>query len=270
MVVINANRCVCYLPVSVLLLALLFGSCQGDESTESTEGDSLVLDSDVNDLFSPTDAADSATDAADSATDAADSATDADTIQVDVPVDAGEEVDIGCPDDDSDGVCNADDVCDDGDDLQDADEDGVPDACDACEEANDGDDADEDGVPDACDICPAGDDAIDTDEDGTPDACDCDVAGDDCHANAFCVPIDDGIECQCLTGYQGDGVTACDNTNECSADTSPCVAGATCEDNDGSFTCSCALGSYGNAYAGGACDPCDASCLDCTAAGPTG
>ena len=178
--------------------------------------------------------------------------------------------DTECLDDDGDGVCNIDDICSEGDDTLDEDEDGVPDACDACEDANDNDDADEDGVPDACDICPVGDDTTDTDGDGTPDACDCDEAGDLCHANAYCVPIDDGVECHCLDGFEGDGVATCDNIDECSADATLCVSTATCVDNYGGFTCDCNEGSFGDPYAGGSCDPCDVSCSDCTASGPTG
>lgn len=121
---------------------------------------------------------------------------------------------------------------------------------------NDNDDADEDGVPDACDICPIGDDGIDGDADGTPDACDCDGVGATCHSNGYCVPTDDGFECECLEGYQGDGVTTCENTDECAADPSPCVADATCTDNDGGFTCECSGGHYGAPYTGGACEPC--------------
>lgn len=121
--------------------------------------------------------------------------------------------DGACPDDDNDGVCNDDDVCAD---------------------ANDEDDDDEDGVPDACDVCPIGDDTLDDDEDGVPEACDCDELGTICHANAYCF-ISDDASCRCLDGYSGDGVTSCENINECLTD--PCAENATCTDNDGAFTC---------------------------------
>jgi len=99
---------------------------------------------------------------------------------------------------DSDGVCDANDVCANGDDNVDTDNDGTPDACDNCNNnlagtsCSTGDacivaqtydancnciggttpDADGDGVCDANDICAAGDDNVDADSDGTPDACD--------------------------------------------------------------------------------------------------
>jgi endonuclease/exonuclease/phosphatase family metal-dependent hydrolase len=77
----------------------------------------------------------------------------------------------GCPDDDGDGVCNAEDLCPGGDDNVDGDADGVPDFCDPCP-ADNPDDTDGDGVCDSADICPGGDDGVDTDGDGTPDFCD--------------------------------------------------------------------------------------------------
>ena len=115
-------------------------------------------------------------------------------------------------DSDGDGVCDALDVCQDGDDTADADLDGVADACDVCPVDNpddsdgdgfcdsvdfcfgndaigdvDGDgvcddldlcpfdnpdDSGLDGVCDSLDICPIGDDRLDTDLDGVADACD--------------------------------------------------------------------------------------------------
>ena len=96
---------------------------------------------------------------------------------------------------DNDGVCDADDICAEGDDNEDSDEDGIPDVCDDCstvgQACDDGDacttgdvydvacncvgtfqDADNDGVCDADDICAEGDDNEDSDDDGIPDACD--------------------------------------------------------------------------------------------------
>lgn len=183
------------------------------------------------------------------------SETEEQDLLLDVTADVA-DVEVGCVDDDGDGVCNDDDVCPDGDDSLDDDEDGVPDACDACADANDKDDEDEDGVPDACDVCPIGDDNIDTDEDGTPDACDCDEEGDVCHVNAYCVTMDEGVECHCLDGFQGDGVTTCENIDECAADPGPCAANADCTDNYGGFTCSCATGHQGAPYDTG-CTPVD-------------
>ena len=87
--------------------------------------------------------------------------------------------DTGCPDDDGDGVCNADDICPDGDDGFDSDLDGVPDACDVCPDGDDSLDSDSDGVPDDCDICMDGDDNFDGDFDGVPDDCDICLEGSD-------------------------------------------------------------------------------------------
>ena len=124
----------------------------------------------------------------------------------------GETYDANCncsggtfQDADSDGVCDANDVCPGGDDNVDVDNDGTPDDCDDCTLAgiacDDGDacttgetydancncsggtfqDADSDGVCDANDVCPGGDDNVDVDNDGTPDDCDdCTLAGTAC------------------------------------------------------------------------------------------
>ncbi len=98
---------------------------------------------------------------------------------------------------DFDGVCNADDICNGGDDTEDVDFDGIPDFCDPCndniigESCDDLDpctindlydsdcncigtfaDADSDGVCDVEDTCNGGDDAKDEDDDGIPDFCD--------------------------------------------------------------------------------------------------
>jgi sphingomyelin phosphodiesterase len=86
---------------------------------------------------------------------------------------------VSCPDADSDGVCDADDVCpgfddsllgascDDGDACTTGD---IYTGCGTC--AGTFTDSDGDGVCDANDICPGGDDSVDTDGDGIPDFCD--------------------------------------------------------------------------------------------------
>jgi len=148
-------------------------------------------------------------------------------------------------DTDADGVCDADDVCPEGDDNLDADEDGIPDACDQCDEnlvgtsCNDEDectaqdvydshcdcigvfmDTDLDGVCDADDICPDGDDNLDIDQDGVPDACDeCNnnLIGTNCDDEDACT-IEDVFDtnCNCLGIYADadqDGV--CDAEDVC-------------------------------------------------------
>ena len=111
------------------------------------------------------------------------------------------DINCGCAgtfeDTDSDGVCDADDVCPGFDDNLDSDGDSIPDDCDSCDNnltgtpCNDGDectindvydancgcvgtfeDSDGDGVCDLDDICPGFDDTIDTDGDTIPDGCD--------------------------------------------------------------------------------------------------
>jgi hypothetical protein len=83
-------------------------------------------------------------------------------------------------DDDGDGVCNRDDLCEGGDDAIDSDGDTVPDACDLCSGFDDSLDDDGDGVPDGCDICPGSDDSgLDGDGDGVPDSCDICPGSDD-------------------------------------------------------------------------------------------
>ncbi len=77
-----------------------------------------------------------------------------------------------CPDDDRDGLCDADDPCP-FDQDNDRDGDGLCAGDDACLAGDDADDEDADGVPDACDDCP-GDPVNDPDEDGvcaTDDPC---------------------------------------------------------------------------------------------------
>jgi hypothetical protein len=135
---------------------------------------------------------------------------------------------------DGDGVCDAEDVCPNGDDNQDADGDGFPDVCDICPNSaihidsdgdricdendvcpgfNDFDDADWDGVPDGCDVCPGFDDNIDSDGDGIPNGCD-NCQGDDTSdtdgdgtpdACDICPGFDDNVD------LDGDGIPdACD------------------------------------------------------------
>ncbi len=146
---------------------------------------------------------------------------------------------------DNDGVCDASDVCPNGDDTVDSDGDGVPDACDNCSDSgtacNDNNpctindvidvncncvgtfaDADNDGVCDADDVCPSGDDSLDADGDGLPDACDnCDndLVNTACDDGDICT-INDIFDanCDCVGTFQdsdGDGICDAEDTIDC-------------------------------------------------------
>ena len=148
-------------------------------------------------------------------------------------------------DTDGDGVCDADDICEGGDDNVDADNDGTPDFCDSCDNNTTGDscddgdacttndtidancncvgafqDTDGDGVCDTDDLCEGGDDNVDTDNDGIPDFCDpCDnnTIGDSCDDGDACTTNDTiDANCNCVGAFQdtdGDGV--CDADDIC-------------------------------------------------------
>ncbi|MEO1260363.1 MAG: carbohydrate-binding protein [Bacteroidota bacterium] len=130
-------------------------------------------------------------------------------------------------DTDADGVCDVEDTCPLGDDNDDDDSDGIPDACDPCDNnlvgtacddgdpctMNDvynndcecagtffGDDEDGDGVCDDIDVCEGGDDNLDEDGDGIPDDC------DTCNENLIGTPCDDGNVCTILDVY----ISGCD------------------------------------------------------------
>ncbi|MEM1322250.1 MAG: lectin-like protein [Bacteroidota bacterium] len=146
---------------------------------------------------------------------------------------------------DSDGVCDADDVCPGFDDTADADGDGTPDGCDDCDNTlegtacDDGDacttndvydancncagtfaDADADGVCDADDVCPGFDDNLDGDNDGTPDGCDtCDgtLTGTSCDDGDACTTNDVyDADCNCAgTFADADADGVCDADDVC-------------------------------------------------------
>jgi len=130
-------------------------------------------------------------------------------------------------------------------DCWDADSDGVCDADDVCPGFDDREDGDSDTVPDGCDICPGGDDRIDTDGDMIPDFCDCE--GLDCDENATCFNMPGGPECVCDEGYEGDGFV-CTDVDECAIGTDTCDAHAACTNVPGSYTCACSSGYTGDGY----------------------
>lgn len=63
-----------------------------------------------------------------------------------------------------------------------------------------------------------------------------------CHPNAKC-EIRNGREgCYCNTGYSGNGVTICEDDNECGNLTQSCGENANCTNTQGSYYCMCAPG----------------------------
>lgn len=64
-----------------------------------------------------------------------------------------------------------------------------------------------------------------------------------CHQYAECIPYGNNFQCQCQTGFIGDG-TDCQDVNECTD--SPCDVNADCYNLPGSFECTCRFGFTGN------------------------
>lgn len=148
-------------------------------------------------------------------------------------------------DSDNDGVCDAQDICNGGNDNIDSDGDGIPDFCDDCDIVagtlcDDGDactmgdvydencncqgtfmDSDGDGVCNAEDICAGGDDNTDSDGDGIPDFCDTDdcpfTLGSPCDDGDNCTENDAyDADCNCVGVYQDSDLDGfCDAEDTC-------------------------------------------------------
>ncbi|TMS11845.1 Nidogen-2 [Larimichthys crocea] len=68
----------------------------------------------------------------------------------------------------------------------------------------------------------------------------------DCDTTAQCIPQEgQAFQCQCATGYRGDGRN-CYDIDECSS--SPCHISARCINGLGSFQCQCQPGFYGDGF----------------------
>ncbi|XP_010855870.1 PREDICTED: EGF, latrophilin and seven transmembrane domain-containing protein 1 isoform X1 [Bison bison bison] len=63
-----------------------------------------------------------------------------------------------------------------------------------------------------------------------------------CHPNAKCEIRNGGEACYCNTGYSGNGITICEDDNECGNLTQSCGENANCTNTQGSYYCMCAPG----------------------------
>uniref|UniRef100_A0A7N4PYI3 Adhesion G protein-coupled receptor L4 n=1 Tax=Sarcophilus harrisii TaxID=9305 RepID=A0A7N4PYI3_SARHA len=63
-----------------------------------------------------------------------------------------------------------------------------------------------------------------------------------CNPKAKC-EIQNGVEgCYCFPGFTGNGITICEDDNECENSTQPCGENANCTNTEGSYFCMCAPG----------------------------
>ena len=62
-----------------------------------------------------------------------------------------------------------------------------------------------------------------------------------CHVDSTCFITDDGFDCECNSGFFGNGVN-CTDKNECENGQHDCDANATCSNTIGSYSCSCDFG----------------------------
>ena len=75
----------------------------------------------------------------------------------------------------------------------------------------------------------------------TTDADQCFLGTHTCHVQASCSNTDDGFDCECNSGFFGNGTT-CEDVNECVLGTNDCDAHATCSNTIGSYSCTCDFG----------------------------
>ncbi|XP_066462113.1 mucin-like protein [Eleutherodactylus coqui] len=67
-----------------------------------------------------------------------------------------------------------------------------------------------------------------------------------CAANATCTNLPGNYSCQCMPGFEGDGMHECTDIDECTNETSPCAANATCINLPGNYSCQCMPGFEGD------------------------
>jgi hypothetical protein len=84
-----------------------------------------------------------------------------------------------------------------------------------------------------------------------PIACDNETDTGGCNVSASCVLVSNGaspqmFECTCNRGYEGNGVSDCDDIDECGLELIVCSPHATCANTPGSATCACNNGFTGS------------------------
>lgn len=166
------------------------------------------------------------------------------TSPPDVSEDVSDDVseDVACPDDDSDGVCNEDDLCLIGDDNDDADEDGTPDLCDCDQRRSICDEnascAEQiDGVLCECN------EGWDGDGTSCEDIDEC-LKPDVCASGAHCVNREGDFVCECnhgLTSTDPENI-ACADIDECDTEEVLCAEHAECLNLWGTYECRCERG----------------------------
>ena len=67
----------------------------------------------------------------------------------------------------------------------------------------------------------------------------------DCHSDATCINMIGFYDCDCNTGFFGNGFN-CSDIDECFEDIHDCDLNAFCTNTEGSFACNCIEGFYGN------------------------
>ena len=96
------------------------------------------------------------------------------------------------------------------------------------------------------------------------DVNECSLGTDSCHKNADCFNTSGGYSCECIVGYQGNGL-ACEDVDECEAN--PCGKNAICTNLEGDFECECECKDGFTESENGSCnpieDPCESGNHDC-------
>ena len=103
---------------------------------------------------------------------------------------------------------------------------------------------------------------METTEGTCDDVDECSLGTDTCHKNADCANTSGGYSCECIDGYQGNGLE-CEDVDEC--DSNPCDKNAICTNLEGDFECDCKGGFIESEN--GSCnpveDPCESGNHDC-------